>query len=60
MTIDVACPGCAKSYSLPATQAGKRARCKQCGLEFRIELAERRAESAGIADADLARDRRRR
>jgi hypothetical protein len=39
MTIDLACPGCGKSYSLPASQAGKRARCKRCGLEFRIELA---------------------
>ena len=36
MTIDVACPGCGKSYTQPESLRGKRARCKRCGVEFRI------------------------
>ncbi len=37
MTIDLACPGCGKSYSLPESQRGKQARCKRCGEEFRVD-----------------------
>ena len=40
MTIDLACPGCGKSYTLPESQRGKRARCKRCGEEFRIDRPE--------------------
>jgi hypothetical protein len=39
MSIEVACPGCAKAYTLPETQQGKRARCKRCGAEFRVEVS---------------------
>lgn len=36
MSIIVHCPGCSKRYELSDTLAGKRARCKQCTMEFRI------------------------
>src|SRR5437016_4003010 len=40
MPIILNCPGCGKYYELDAKLAGKRARCKQCGLVFPIPAEE--------------------
>ncbi len=34
MPLTFECPGCRKSYERPLSLAGKKAHCKQCGLEF--------------------------
>ena len=36
MLLTFECPGCGKSYERPLSLAGKKARRKQCGLEFLI------------------------
>ena len=38
MDITFACPGCRKNYTLSATLAGKKARCKQCGQQMEIPV----------------------
>jgi hypothetical protein len=40
MPIAVSCPGCARRYQLDATLAGRKARCKGCGREFRVPDAD--------------------
>ena len=35
--IQTQCPACQKSYSLPATASGQRARCAACGSVFTVE-----------------------
>jgi Zn-dependent protease with chaperone function len=34
--IDVACPGCGRSYRMSSRAAGKRGTCKKCGTRFSI------------------------
>lgn len=34
--ISFACPTCRKSFSVPDSYAGRKARCKQCGTEIRV------------------------
>jgi hypothetical protein len=34
--IAVECPKCGKSYSVPASSAGKRGKCKECQTTFRV------------------------
>ncbi len=38
MDITFACPSCRKNYTLSATLAGKKARCKQCGQQMEIPV----------------------
>src|SRR5262249_45948890 len=38
MSISLSCEKCGKLYEMPDSAAGKRARCKQCGHEFRIPM----------------------
>ncbi len=38
MGIDYICPMCGKRYDLAENLAGKRARCKPCGSEFRVPV----------------------
>jgi hypothetical protein len=58
MPIAVSCPGCARRYQLDAALAGKKARCKGCGREFRVPdagagaAAPRAAARAAPAPAD--------
>ncbi|MDB5349360.1 MAG: hypothetical protein JWN86_607 [Planctomycetota bacterium] len=36
MTLDMACEGCGQKYRLPAALAGKKAKCKACGILMTI------------------------
>jgi hypothetical protein len=49
MSINLSCEKCGKLYEMPDSVAGKRARCKQCGHEFRIPVpaSVARARTAG-------------
>lgn len=51
MAISFGCERCGKAYKLDDSLAGKKAKCKQCGLEFRIpEPAMARSAEATIAN----------
>jgi len=41
MSIGFQCPGCQRPYNVDSALAGKRVRCKQCGIETRVPTPSR-------------------
>ena len=54
MSIDVACPGCAKAYSVPDERAGQRFKCKACGTAVSVPADELGNDSAGSSFGNSA------
>src|SRR5436309_2868263 len=53
MPLKVACPSCGTVYTIPETQAGKKARCKKCGTMIRIPQGEEAVPKPQLAKDDL-------
>ncbi len=51
MSITAECSACGRRYQAPASLAGKRVRCKQCGNIFQLPEAENPAEAGPNLDA---------
>jgi predicted Zn finger-like uncharacterized protein len=54
MALNVACPNCQASYSVPENVLGKKVRCKRCGESFQLAGMPPVATAADIADVQPA------
>lgn len=50
--ISFACPGCRRSFSVPASYAGRRATCKTCGGAVVVPAAEPIANPVAVASSE--------
>lgn len=56
MPIHAICPSCTAEYHLPDQQAGKKVRCKQCQVPFRVEAVAEEPEDVVEAEVVTAEE----